>query len=83
MQVAHINANGLNQIAEALGKYHKLGRDHFTPAMLNAWATDAEDSFSNGNGCEFEIRGMDSASGSPGVVVITAEGFGVEEVAEE
>jgi len=83
MQVAHINANGLNQIAEALGQHHKLGRDHFTPAMLGAWASDAEDSFSDGLGCEFEIRGMDSNSGSPVIVVITAEGFDVEEVAEE
>ena len=46
MQVAHINENGLQQIAAALGEYHKLGRDHFTQEMLRAWAADAEDHLS-------------------------------------
>ena len=80
MQVAHINTNGLTQIAEALGQHHKLGRDHFTPAMLGAWASDAEDHFNDGNGCSFEIRSFDTNSGSPVEVTITADGYGVEEV---
>ena len=83
MQVAHINANGLNQIAEALGQYHKLGRDHFTQSMLNAWASDAEDHFNDGNGCHFEIRSFDSNSGAPVEVTITSEGYDVEEVNDE
>lgn len=83
MQVARINANGLEQIAAALGQHHKLGRDHFTPAMLNAWASDAEDHFNDGNGCYLEIRSFDSSSGSPVEVTITAEGYEVEEVNDE
>lgn len=83
MQVARINANGLEQIAAALGQHHKLGRDHFTSAMLNAWASDAEDHFNDGNGCYFEIRSFDSNSGSPVEVTITAEGYEVEEVNDE
>jgi len=83
MQVARINANGLQQIATALGMYHKLGRDHFTPAMLNAWAADAEDHFNAGNGCYFEIRSFDTNSGSPVEVTITTEGYDVEEVNDE
>lgn len=83
MQVARINANGLNQIAEALGQYHKLGRDHFTQSMLNAWASDAEDHFNGGNGCYFEIRSCDSSSGAPVAVTITSEGYDVEEVNDE
>ena len=83
MQVARINANGLNQIAEALGRHHKLGRDHFTPAMLNAWATDAEDHFNDGNGCYFEISSFDTNSGATVEVTITVEGYDVEEVNDE
>jgi hypothetical protein len=83
MQVARINANGFEQIADALGQHHKLGRDHFTSAMLNAWATDAENHFSDGNGCFFEIRRFDTNSGSPVEVTISAEGYDVEEVNDE
>jgi hypothetical protein len=83
MQFARINANGLQQIATALGMYHKLGRDHFTPAMLNARAADAEDHFNAGNGCYFEIRSFDTNSGSPVEVTITTEGYDVEEVNDE
>lgn len=83
MQVARINANGLEQIAAALGQHHKLGRDHFTPSGLSAWASDAEQNFANGNGCYFEIRSFDSSSGSPVEVTITAEGYEVDEVNDE
>lgn len=83
MQVAHINADGLAQIAEALDKHHKLGRDHFTPSMLAAWASEAEDHFNDGNGCYFEIRSFDSTSGSPVEVNITFEGYEVEEVNDD
>jgi len=78
MQVAHINTNGINQIASALGQFHKLGQDHFTSAMLSAWASEAEESFNNGNGMDFEIKSWDSATGRTEVVTITAEGFDIE-----
>jgi hypothetical protein len=78
MQVAHINTNGLNQIAAALGQFHKLGQDHFTPAMLNAWAAESENSFENGNGMCFEIKSWDSTTGRTEVVTISANGFDTE-----
>lgn len=78
MQVAHINTNGINQIAAALGQFHKLGQDHFTSTMLHAWAAEAEESFDNGNGMCFEIKSWDSATGRTEVVTISAEGFDVE-----
>ncbi len=49
---------------------------------LRAWAADAEDHFNEGNGCYFEIRSFDSASGSAVEVSITAEGYDIEEIAE-
>lgn len=83
MQVATINANGLNQIAEALGVHHKLGRDHFTAPMLAAWASEAEEHFADGNGCYIEIRSFDSNSGAPVEVTITEDGYDIEEVEAE
>jgi hypothetical protein len=83
MQIARINAHGLNQIAEALGRHHKLGREHFTPVMLNSWASDAEDHFNDGNGCYFEIRSFDTNSGSSVEFIVTPEGYDVEQVNEE
>lgn len=80
MQVANINANGLNQIAAALAKHHKLGGNHFTPSMIQAWAADAEEHFANGNGCYFEIRAFDSASGACVEVTITPEGYDVADI---
>ena len=49
---------------------------------LRAWAADAEDHFNEGNGCYFQIRSFDSASGSAVEVSITAEGYDIEEIAE-
>lgn len=63
------------QTAAALGLYHKLGQDHFTAAMLNAWAAEAEESFDNGCGMCFEIKSWDSTSGHTELVTITADGF--------
>ncbi len=83
MQVAHINTNGLTQIAAALGVSHKLGQDHFTATMLNAWAAEAEESFDNGNGMCFEIKSWDSATGRTEVVTITADGFDIETLNDE
>lgn len=83
MQVARINENGMNQIADALGSYHKLGRAHFTRNMLEAWATEAENNFNDGKGCQFEIRATDSALGRAVEVAITADGYDVETVTDE
>lgn len=83
MRVAHINTNGLIQIHQALGQHHKLGFDHFTPNMLNAWAQAAEDSFNNGNGCSFEVSKLDSKTGAPVVVTITDDGYDVEDLSGE
>lgn len=51
--------------------------------MLNAWAQSAEESYNNGNGCCFEIRGMDSKNGTPVVVTITQDGYDIEELGDE
>ena len=72
---ARINTIGMEQIAVALGEHHKLGRDHFTPAMLQAWAVNAEQSYDSGSGCCFEIKSWDSVTGAPVVVTIGSEGF--------
>ena len=69
-----INAHGMAQIADALGAHHILGRDHFTPDMLEAWAAEAESNY-DGSGCSFEIRGIDSRAGYPVVIDITTEGY--------
>lgn len=78
MTISYINTNGMAQIATALGQFHKLGRDHFTTAMLNAWANEAELSFENGNGMYFEIKSWDSATGRTEVVSITSDGYDIE-----
>lgn len=83
MQVAHINTSGINQIAAALGQFHKLGQDHFTAVMLQAWASDAESHFNDGNGCYFEIRSFDSNSGSTVEVAITTDGYDIETLNDE
>lgn len=83
MKVAHINVSGMNQIAEALGQYHKLGRAHFTPPMLDAWASVAEGHFNNGNGCYFEISGLHTVTGTPIEVTISDDGYDIEEVDDE
>ena len=82
MPVARINKLGLKQIAEALGEHHKLGRSHFTPEMVGAWASEAEGHFNHGDGCYFEIRGFDSNTGSPVEVSIGRDGYDVDEVAD-
>ena len=83
MQTAHINTNGLNQIAAALGFSHKLGQEHFTANMLNAWAAEAEESFDSGNGMCFEIKSWDSSTGRTEVVTITTHGYDIEDLNDE
>jgi hypothetical protein len=83
MKTARINNYGLKQIASEIAKHHNLGGEHFTPSMIAAWAAEAEQSFMNGNGCQFEISRLDSVTGCPVVVSIGEEGFDVEEFSEE
>lgn len=83
MQTIIINTNGLQQIKNALGQFHKLGADHFTEDMLHAWAADVEQSFDNGNGAAFEIRSFDSITGRPEVVFITPDGYDIQEYDDE
>lgn len=58
-----INAVGLAEIHAFLAARHKLGGDHFTPAMLRALADEAEFQLSDGNPASIEIRSCDAASG--------------------
>jgi hypothetical protein len=58
-----INAVGIKEIHSFLDENHKLGGDHFTAAMLSAWARDAEFSLSEGNDAGIEIKSSDSAHG--------------------
>ena len=75
-----INQTGLNEIAAFLGEYHRLGRDHFTESMLQAWAADAEFSLSEGNGAGIEIRAADTTTGRTETYTISDAGIDVEEV---
>ena len=70
-----INAQGLTEIHNFLGKYHKRGRDHFTLPMLQAWAQDAEFQLSEGNPADIEIRAWDSQSGATVCYTISSAGI--------
>lgn len=65
MQVTNytVNALGLQEIRTFLANNHKKGSDHFTEAMIRAWAADAEDSLDSGSLPIIEIRSFDSISG--------------------
>lgn len=78
-KIAHVNKRGLAEIADNLRAYHKFG-DRLTQSNISAWAESAEDSFNNGNGCEFEIRSFDALRGEDIVVRISREGYDIEEV---
>ena len=78
-----INENGLAQIKTALAEKHKLGGEHFTTSMLLAWASDVENSWSNGNGAAFEITDWDAVSGHPEVVVVTEAGYDLHDDGED
>ena len=80
MKIAHINENGISQIAAALRKYHR--NKIFTQSQLNAWASNAEDNFLNGNACYFEIRSTESVIGIPVEVVISETGYDIEDIEE-
>jgi hypothetical protein len=82
MIITSVNNNGLQQIHNFLGLYHKLGANHFTPEMLQAWATDAEFQLGEGNTASIEIRSWDSVTGRTETYTITDSGLNFEEIAE-
>ena len=51
-----INSNGMQQIHDFLGEYHKKGYSHFTNDMLAAWASEAEFQMSEGNQPTIELK---------------------------
>jgi hypothetical protein len=71
-----INANGLQQLAEALGQHHKLGEGHFTTDMLYAWADAAEAGYADGY-CRVEIRSFEARLGAPVEIKIGPDGYDV------
>ena len=55
-----INTTGLREIADFLAANHRLGGEHFTSDMLNAWASDAEFQMSEGNSPSIELKASDA-----------------------
>ena len=73
-----VNKNGLNEIKKFLSENHKLGGNHFTTEMLNAWAADAEFQTREGNPASIEIRGFDSVDGTTKEYTISDNGLDSE-----
>ena len=74
-QIQTVNETGLNEIKKFLAAHHKKGGDYFTLEMLQAWASDAEFSFTEGNGATIEIRAWDSANNRTETYTISPEGL--------
>jgi len=73
-----VNQIGLNEIRQFLADNHKLGGNHFTREMLQAWAVDAEFQLSEGNSASIEIRSFDSVSGATVEYTISDAGLDAE-----
>lgn len=73
-----VNDKGLAEIKAFLAKKHKLGGDYFTPAMLRAWAEEAEFQIDEGNPASIEIRSFDSVSGHTEELTLSEEGLNCE-----
>ena len=80
MQVAiqAINSIGIQEIHAFLAERHKLGGDHFTPAMLLAWARDAEFQLGEGNSATIEIKSWDAVSGHTETFTVSDAGIDTE-----
>lgn len=78
-----INRTGLAEIHDFLGRTHKAGRDHFTLAMLSAWAQDAEFQLAEGNSATIEIPAHNSITGRPETYTISSAGIDAEMVGED
>ena len=70
-----INAFGIQEIHSFLAENHKLGGDHFTAAMLRAWAADAEFSLSEGNDAGIELKSSDSVHGRTQTFTVSGAGI--------
>ena len=57
-----LNDEGLEALRDILTEHHKLGHD-LTDEQLHAWASDAEDAFSDHGDAYIEIRSHDTISG--------------------
>ena len=70
---ALVNANGLAEIKAILVKHHKRDPDHWTPAMINAWAAEAEAKFAvHGGKLCLEIPSYDAIRGAAISVTLAA-----------
>ena len=80
MQVAikTINSIGIAEIQAFLTARHKLGGDHFTPAMLCAWAKDAEFQLGEGNSATIEIKSREAVSGHTETFTVSDAGIDTE-----
>lgn len=80
LQATTINAAGLAEIAAFLAAHHKKGGEHFTPAMLRAWADDAEFQLAEGNSASIEIKSWDAVSGHAETYTVSDAGLAWAEV---
>lgn len=78
-----ITPAGIEQILQILGANHKLGRDHFTPNMLAAWAREVEDHAMDTGEAYLEIRAADSVFGRTMTFTITPAGYEVVKFDDE
>ena len=69
-----INEAGLAEIHAFLEAHHKRGGAHFTPAMVRAWAADAEFQARIGSPPSIEIRAWDTVSGCAQCYTISPDG---------
>lgn len=72
--LVQINATGLDEIRTFLAAHHKLGGAHFTPAMIRAWAADAEFQARAGNPPSIEIRAWDTVDGHVHEYTVSPDG---------
>lgn len=73
-----VNAQGKQEIREFLESHHKLGGDHFTDSMIDAWAADAEFQLAEGNSASIEIRSFDAVSKQTETFTISDAGLDAE-----
>jgi len=69
-----INEKGKQEIREFLAANHKLGGDHFTDSMIDAWVAEAEFQLREGNPPIIEIKSWDSVSGHTMEYTVSDEG---------
>ena len=50
-----INETGMQEIRAILAENHKLGAEHFSDSMIQAWANDAQFQLDEGNAPSIEV----------------------------